>query len=86
MKMKRVIDYFGGEKKFYIIMIVLILMWLGVMTLFYLKADEVTKDPCSICAKKMGERIICKGAITDAMPITRQYYPNFTIVQGFLPE
>lgn len=84
--MKSVIDYFGGEKKFYIIMIVLILMWLGVMALFYLKADEVTKDPCSICAKNMGEIIICKPVFSEPLSVSRKYYPNFTIVEGHLTE
>ncbi|HJX50108.1 MAG TPA: hypothetical protein VJ438_01465 [Candidatus Nanoarchaeia archaeon] len=52
-------------------------MWLGLMFFFYLKADEVTKDPCSICSKKIGENIICKTQSLN--PITKTYYPNFSI-------
>jgi len=83
--MKALIDYFGGEKRFYLIMVILILMWVGLMVLFYLKADEVTKDPCSICAERLGELIICRTTFGDAIPVSRYYYPNFTIVEGYLP-
>jgi len=74
------------ENKFYIpreryivIVIVLICMWLGLMLFFYLKADEVTKDPCSICANRVGENIIC--TTSGLQPITRIYYPNFSITE-----
>ena len=50
-----------------------------------LKADEVTKDPCSICAERLGELIICRTTFGDAIPVSRYYYPNFTIVEGYLP-
>lgn len=65
------------KDRFIIIAIILVLMWLGVMGFLYLKADEVTKDPCSICAKRLGEDITCMT--NDLNPITRIYYPNYTI-------
>jgi cytochrome c biogenesis factor len=72
--------YFFKSKRFVMIMIVLIIMWLGLMVFFYLKADEVTKHPCSICAKKMGEAVICTTGTTQI--ISRTFYPNWTIVDG----
>lgn len=79
--MKKIIDYFGGEKRFYIIMITLILMWGVMIGFYYLKADEVTKDPCSVCAKKIQEDVTCtigsKGIVVE-----RIYYPNFTIIDS----
>ena len=78
--MKLIIDYFEGQKRFYLIMIILILMWVGLMVLFYLKADEVTKDPCSICAERMGEKVTCRT--NEGAPITLEYYPNYTIFQS----
>ena len=85
--MKKIINYFGGEKRFYIIMIVLIIMWVGVMALFYLKADEVTNSPCSVCAKKLQEEVVCsirgQGKI-----VRRVFYPNLTtkdFFEGILP-
>ncbi len=77
--MRKIIDYFGGEKRFYIIMVVLILMWAGVMVLFYLKADEVTKNPCSICAKKMDQNVICSIG-NHGQIIQRTFYQDFGIV------
>ena len=76
--MNKIINYFGGEKRFYIILITLIIMWLILIIFFYLKADEVTKDPCSICAKRLNENIIC-SLPSGAKIIQRTYYPNFEI-------
>lgn len=47
------------------------------MTFYYLKADEVTRDPCSICAERMGEKVICTTG--DFIPIRMIFYPNKTI-------
>lgn len=61
------------------IVIILIVMWLGVMTFFYLKADEVTKNPCQICAKKLGTKVTCSiTGTTD--PTQKEFYPNYTII------
>jgi len=81
--MKKIIDYFGGEKRFYIILTVLFIMWAGVMLLFYLKADEVTKHPCSICASKLNENVICRAGVNTMTE--RNFYPNFTIVDLTFP-
>ena len=63
--------------RFYIIMVILIVMWLILMGFFYLKADEVTKDPCSICSERMGEEVTC---YTSGMkPLKRTYYPDYSI-------
>lgn len=77
--MRKLIEYFGGEKRFYVIMFMWFFSIMMLFTLFYLKADEVTKDPCSICAKKLGEKVNCRT--NDLQPIVRDYYPNFTITQ-----
>jgi len=76
--MSKLTDYFGGEKRFYIILVVLFIMWLGVMVLFYLKADETTKNPCSICAEKIGEAVECRVG-SEGRIIHRVFYPNFSI-------
>ena len=49
-------------------------MWLGIMVLFYLKADEVTKHPCSVCAEKIGKNVICTLGYEQMI-----FYPNYTI-------
>lgn len=78
---KEIIDYFGGEKRFYIVLAFLFIMWLGIMTLFYLKADEVTKSPCSVCANKIQEEVICSVGSRGQI-IQRVFYPDFTIVDS----
>ena len=55
-------------------------MWIGFMTLIYLKADEVTRDPCSICAEYLGEKVTCS---TGSLYIQkRTYFEDGTIEQG----
>lgn len=66
-----------SDKRFYIIATILMLMWLGLMLFFYLKADEVTKHPCSICAEKIGEEVRCTTG--GYKPITKVFHPNFSI-------
>ena len=65
------------KDRFIIIAVVLFLMWCGFMLFFYMKAEEITKDPCGICAKRMEEKVSC--TIDGFRPITREFYPNFTI-------
>lgn len=63
--------------KWAIIVICLMLIWGSIFLLFYLKADEVTKDPCSICSKRMGKDVLCTQINTKSSnPATRIYYPN----------
>ena len=47
------------------------------MVLIYLKADEITKDPCSICSKQMGKAVFC--TTQTAIAVTRTYLPNGTV-------
>ena len=57
---------------------IIILMWFGLLVFYYLKADEVTKDPCSICAKYMGDDVSCT-LMGGRIPIVRVYYKNGSI-------
>jgi len=52
-------EYWITNSRFKIILLVLVIFWIGIMTLFFLKADEVTKHPCSICSQKQGEQVLC---------------------------
>ena len=73
---KKIIEFYG-EKRFYIILITLITMWIILIGFLYLKADEVTKDPCSVCAKKMGEEVTCR--VGTNLISEKTFYPNFSI-------
>lgn len=57
----------------------MVIVWGSVFVLLYLKADEITKDPCEICARVMGEDVKCT-LTTGYVPVNRIYYSNGTIV------
>ena len=73
--------YYLDTKRFIILASFLMLIFLTLMFLLYLKADEITKNPCQICAKKIGNSVICTvNSGTEIM--TRTFEPNFTIHDG----
>ena len=73
-------EYWITNSRFKLIAIILVVMWCGIMVLFYLKADEVTKDPCSICAEKMGDEVVCSVMVLGGnVPASRIYYSNGSI-------
>ena len=44
----------------YIIMAVcLMLIFFTIIGFLYLKADEITKHPCEVCASSIGKNIVC---------------------------
>lgn len=65
------------ERIKYIITIVSILfIFSTIMLLLYLKADEVTKSPCEVCAKRLGKDVQCTEYGIHLKPNQRIYYPN----------
>ena len=68
--------YFITGSRFKFIGIILLIIWIGFMVFLYLKADEITKNPCSICAEKSGENVICTVGY-----LQRTYYPNDSIIE-----
>lgn len=70
-------EFWITNSRFKFIAVVLFLIFLILISFLYLKAEEVTKDPCSICAKRMGEKVLCTTGTVN--PITRTYFPNGNI-------
>lgn len=64
-------------KRWIILGVFMLIIWFSLLTFWWLKADEITNDPCSVCAERLGEKVICSTG--DFIPITRVYYPNSTI-------
>jgi len=62
--------YMLDRHRFLAIAIFLLILFLVLMTLFYLKADEVTKNPCKICADSIGESFVCYSLDNSYNPIT----------------
>ena len=44
-----------------------------------MKADELTHNPCQLCAKKMGEDVYCTIG-----NLQRTFSPDFSVVDGSL--
>ena len=63
------------QHRFVTLSLVLLVIFLSIMSFLWIKADEVTKDPCSVCAKKHGSNVYCtlQG---EGIPITRFYLAN----------
>jgi hypothetical protein len=77
--MKR--EFWISNRRFVIIAVILLLMWAWIMLFLYLKADEITKNPCSVCAKKMGETVKCTVMEPGLESQTLVFYPNLTVVR-----
>lgn len=70
-------EYWITNSRFKLIVIVMILIWSSLLLFWYIKADEITKDPCSICAEKLGEKVSCTTTL-NYIPVTKDFYPNGT--------
>lgn len=66
-------------KVFVALCITMLLIWSSLLGFWYLKAEEISKDPCAICAKKMADKVTC--TIGGTVPIARYYYPNGSIYE-----
>lgn len=75
-KPRLVVDY----KRLIIFGIFMLIVWFSIWALLYLKADEITKDPCSVCAKQHGEDVFC--TVGNLYPVTRTYLPNGTVIDN----
>ena len=71
-------DFWITNSRFKYIGLILFLMFVIFMAFFYLKAEEITNDPCSVCAKRMGSEVSCYISVGSSSA-TRIYYPNGTI-------
>jgi len=77
-------EFWITNSRFKIILLVLFIFWLGIMALFYLKADEVTKHPCSICAEKQGTNVMC--SMMDSSGNIQVFSPDYKILNKMQGE
>lgn len=66
------------KERLIIIGVVILIVWFSLLIFWYLKADEITKDPCNVCAKRFNKNVTC--TLSGALPVQRTYLPNGTIV------
>ena len=74
MSTKQRKEYWVTNSRFKYIGLLLLIIFLVFMFFLYMKADEITKDPCAICAEYMGDKVTC--LIGTSYPVERIYYPN----------
>lgn len=77
------ITKFVDKNKLFVVLIVMSIIW-GSLLFYYVKyAEEISNDPCSVCAARMGEEVFCTVGTTYLT--TRTYFPNFSI-EDKIPE
>jgi len=75
-------EYWITNNRFKFIAMLLLIIFLVFMFVIYSKADEVTRDPCSICSERMGEEVVC---MTQGTPqLERTYLPNGSIFNDII--
>jgi len=72
-------EFWITNSRFKFIALILLIMFLVFMLLLFLKANEISKDPCSICAEKMGENVYCSVG-----NLQRIYYENYSVVDSVI--
>ncbi|NCC71447.1 hypothetical protein EOM09_07765, partial [bacterium] len=73
-------EFYFTNSRFKFIAGILLLIFLVFMFLIYLKAEEISKNPCKICAEKMGEDVICMNV--EGVPITILFESNDLIEES----
>jgi len=67
-----------SDKRFWIIAALLMVIFAVFMAFLFIEAEAIKKNPCSICAEKMGEDVYC--TIGNSMErITRTFEVNGNI-------
>lgn len=62
------------EHRFVTLSLALIIIFLSIMAFLFVKADEITRDPCSICSEKHGSAVQC--TVLKGIPVSKTYLPN----------
>ena len=70
-------EFYVTNNRFKFIALLLMIIFLIFMLVLFLKAEEISKDPCSICAERMGEEVTCYLG-----NLHRIYSPDNSIVEG----
>lgn len=69
-------EFWITNSRFKFIALLLLLIFIIFMVVIFLKADEITRDPCSICAEKIGKNVNCYVG-----ELQRTYFSNGSIFQ-----
>jgi len=72
-------EYWITNSRFKFIAILLLIIFLTFMSLIYFQGENIANDPCTICAKKMGDSVICT-TMSGTYLLTKEFEPNGTIL------
>lgn len=70
--------YWLTDSRFKFTALALLFMWILFMVFFFMKAHEITTDPCTVCSERYSEAVVC--TIGGTIPVSRNFYPNGTVV------
>lgn len=73
-------EFWLDRNRFAVVIAVVLLIWGSMFTFLYLKYDEITKHPCTLCAEKVGNGILCTTQSLDAE--TKLFLPNGSVWSG----
>ena len=68
--------------EFIVVVIVMFLIWCSLLTFLWFKAEEITRDPCSICAKEVNKTMVCFTIEPGTMTRQKIFFPNYSILSG----
>jgi len=70
-----------NQNKFVVILIVMVLIWGSLLWYFITYAQAINVDPCSSCAKQMGDKVFCTTG--DTVVLEKTFYENGSIVTKY---
>lgn len=65
-------------KSFLVVALCLMFVWGSLLTFWWFKADEITKDPCRVCSERYGKTVQC-SLIGSLVPVSKYFYPNGSV-------
>jgi len=67
------------DKKWIIIIAILVLIWVSFFCYLIIYGEKVSKDPCSVCAERLGKEVVCNYGKFNSNSVT--FFPNGSIKQ-----
>jgi hypothetical protein len=57
----------------------MLVVWGSLLTFFIHYADEISRDPCGICANRSGNYVTCILGSPMKIPLYKTYHPNWSV-------
>ena len=73
-------EYWITNSRYKLIFIGLMFIFILFMGVIVWQGENISKDPCGICASRMSEEVSCSFADSNGKIFHRVYYPNQTVI------